>query len=123
MKKIALLSCLAGLIGLGEAMAQSFPVQMNGLNTGGMTFVQVTCGASSTGLGVAGASYLTVQVPSTASQLVYFNWGGTVALPVTAVANASNQSYGAGSKIDWPGGGTGACIVASGTQVVTVGYK
>jgi hypothetical protein len=53
-------------------------------NPGGMTWVSVTCGTTSTPLGVSASQYLVVQVPSTASQVVFFGWGSAAATTTTA---------------------------------------
>ncbi len=83
----------------------------------GLNFVKVTCGTTTTAFGVTGASYLTVQIPPTAMQTVWFAWNGTA-----ATTAPPSQGYSATTNVTW-GGGTGSCIVASGTQDITVGYK
>jgi hypothetical protein len=111
----------AGLILSAPVFAQTTS-QTTAPNTGGMTHISVTCGTTSTAFGVAGSQYLTVQVPTTAAAPVFFGWGGTQAMPTTATTTTASQSYAAGSLITW-GGGTGSCIVAFGTQAITVGYR
>lgn len=99
------------------ALPASAQTPFNALpNPGGMTWTTVTCGTSSTPFGVAGGSYLVVKIPATGST-VWFGWGTNAATTATP-----SEDFAAGSLIQW-GGGTGSCIVASGTQSITVGYK
>lgn len=88
----------------------------------GLTWTTVTCANTSTPFTVGGGQYLTVQVPPDATQTVWFGWGGSIASPTTATTATPSQGYAAGTNIAW-GGGTGACIVAAGTQVISVGTK
>lgn len=83
----------------------------------GLAWSSVTCANTSTSLGVYAKNYLTVQVPPTASQNVCFAWGGAA-----ATTSPPSQCYAAGTNISW-GGGTGACIVASSTQAISVGVQ
>lgn len=106
---------------IGSALAQNIN-QTVPPHDGGMTWTTVTCRSTSTNFGVGGGQYLTVQVPPTATQTVWFAWGGTVASPTTATTTTPSQGYAAGTNIAW-GGGTGSCIVASGTQDISVGTK
>ncbi len=111
------------LVGLCASQAQAQNIMATTPpHDGGMTWVTVTCASTSTPFAVGGGQYLTVQVPPSATQTVWFGWGGTVASPTTATTTTPSQGYAAGTNIAW-GGGTGACIVASGTQVISVGYK
>ncbi len=106
----------------------AFPASAQNINQvvpphdGGMTWTTVTCASTSTNFGVDGGQYLTVQVPPTATQTVWFGWGGSIASPTAATTTTPSQGYAAGTNIVW-GGGTGSCIVASGTQVISVGTK
>lgn len=103
------------------AVAQNIN-QVTAPQAGGLTWTQVTCGSTTTPFGVAAGQYLTVQVPPSATQTVWFGWGGTAALTPAATTATPSQGYGAGTNISW-GGGTGTCIVASGSQVISVGTK
>ena len=87
-------------------------------NANTVTATTVTCGTSSTAFGVTGNTYLSVLVPPTATQNVGFAWGPSA----TATTGPPSQLFGAGSAVSW-GGGTGACIVATGTQTITVETK
>lgn len=103
------------------AMAQNIN-QVTPPHTGGITWTSVTCGSTTTAFGVAGGQYLTVQVPPSATQTVWFGFGGTAASPTAATTTTPSQGYAAGTNIAW-GGGTGSCIVVSGSQVISVGTK
>jgi hypothetical protein len=86
-------------------------------NPATVTWTAVTCGTSSTPFGITGASYLSVHMPPGAVN-TGFGWGSS---PATMAA--PSQVYAAGSPdIKWHGG-TGSCIVATGTQVITVGTR
>ncbi len=82
-----------------------------------VTATSVTCGSTSTALGVTGVSYLSVLIPPAASQNVCFAWGAG-----TATTSPPSQCFAPGVAVSW-GGGTGACIVASGSQAITVESK
>jgi hypothetical protein len=84
----------------------------------GVAWSSVTCAATSTPLAVYGKYYLTIQVPLGASQNVCFAWGASA----TATTSPPSQCYEAGANISW-GGGTGACIVGSSTQAISVGVQ
>ncbi len=86
-------------------------------STVGTTFTSVTCGSTSTSFGVTGTSYLAINIPITATQNVYFAWNGA-----TATVSPPSEGFAPGTTVAW-GGGTGSCIVASGTQAVTVVTK
>ena len=79
-----------------------------------ITATAVTCGATSTAFGVTGSYYLKIQVPPTATQTVWFGWGTTA-----ATTSTPSEGYTAGTDVAW-GGGTGSCIVATGSQSITV---
>ena len=79
-----------------------------------MTWTSVNCSTTSTPFGVAGRAYLTVQVPA---GTVCFGWDSNAATLLPP-----SQCYTSGTVISW-GGGTGSCIVASGTQAISVGTK
>lgn len=81
---------------------------------GYVTQTAVTCGATSTPLGVTGTTYLSVWIAPSASQTVCFGWGATA-----ATMSPPSQCFAAGTQISWSGG-TGSCIVASGSQAVVV---
>lgn len=85
-----------------------------------IVWTSVTCAATSTsfGLPTPGPIYLSVQVPPSAMQNVCFGWGQNA-----ATLNPPSQCYGAGTVIEFQKGGTGSCIVSSGTQAITVGYQ
>lgn len=104
-----LLSLLAS-----PSFAQAPSVVTTPPNNYGATATAVTCGTSSTSFGVSGRNYLSVNVPIGAGT-VWFAWGPGA----TATTAPPSQSYNGGTTIQW-GGGTGACIVASGTQAITV---
>jgi hypothetical protein len=108
-------------IGLSTpASAQIFyPSAPNNIGT---TWISVTCGTTSTPFGISAGQYLSVQVPPTSTQNVFIAWGGVGATPTTATTTATTQQYAPGWTATW-GGGMGSCIVASGTQAITVGYK
>lgn len=83
-----------------------------------LTWSSVTCAATSTSLGVTAASYMTVLIPPDATATkVCFSWNASTAATLTP----PSQCYGAGTLIKWTQGGTGKCIVPSGTQAITVG--
>ncbi len=101
-----------------SARAQSTFQFPNAPNANSVTPTTVTCGTTSTAFGVTGNTYLGVLIPPTASQNVGFAWGANA----TATLNPPSEVFSAGSMISWAGG-TGACIVASGTQTITVETK
>lgn len=86
-------------------------------NTVNLQWTTVHCGSTSTPFGVTGNLYLTIQVPPAAVN-VGFAWG----VGATATMLPPSQVYGAQTNITWSGG-TGACIVATGTQDISVGYR
>ena len=118
MKRVALIACI---LSASPALADNV-TKTTAPNPGGMTWISVTCGSTSTPFGIGAGEYMTVQIPLTASQSVFFGWGGSVASPTIATAAPPSQSYSAGTTITW-GGGTGSCIVASGSQTISVGYR
>ena len=84
----------------------------------GVTFSTVTCATTSTAFVVRGGSYLSVQVPPSAAGTVWFAWGEAA----TATLAPPSQGFLGGATLNWSGG-TGACIVASGTQAISVGTR
>lgn len=116
-----LITALLLVFAVSQARAQNI-MQTVPPQGGGLTWTTVTCGATSTVFGVGGGQYLTVQVPPNATQTVWFGWGGSIASPTAATTTTPSQGYAAGTNIAW-GGGTGSCIVAAGTQVISVGTK
>lgn len=82
-----------------------------------VTPTTVTCGTTSTAFGVTGTSYLSVWVPPADTANVCFGWGSNA-----ATTSAPSQCFGPGTAVSW-GGGTGACIVATGTQPIVVETK
>lgn len=84
-------------------------------NANNVTGTTVTCANTSTAFGVSGSAYLSILVPPTATQNVCFAWGPSAA----ATTAPPSECFAAGSLFNW-GGGTGACIVATGTQTITV---
>jgi hypothetical protein len=85
-------------------------------NTINLTWKTLNCGATSTPFGAVGLVYLTIQIPS-GGQSVGFGWNAAA-----ATMASPSQVFQAGTTIVW-GGGTGSCIVASGTQPITIGYR
>lgn len=86
-------------------------------NANTVTAATVTCGTSSTPLGVTGNTYLSIQVPSGA-QTTCFAWGPNA----VATMSPPSECFGANTLFNW-GGGTGACIVAASTQAIVVETK
>lgn len=82
-----------------------------------VTATAVTCATTSTALGVTGTSYVSILIPPTATQNVCFAWNAA-----TATTSPPSQCFGPGTAVSW-GGGTGACIVATGSQAITVETK
>jgi hypothetical protein len=116
-KRMALLIVLILIAAMVAAHAQntyfSFPQAPNTLGT---TPTSVTCGSSSTPLGVTGNSYISIQIPP-GGQNVCFALKSTA-----ATLNPPSQCFGGGTTFGW-GGGTLTCIVASGSQAITVETK
>jgi hypothetical protein len=100
------------LSGGAHAFTQTTPPDMTNI-----AWSTVTCGSTSTALPAA-STYQTIRIPATAGQLVWFTWGQGV----TATTATPSQDYGAGTNIV-TGGGAGACIVAAGSQAISVGVK
>lgn len=86
-------------------------------NTALTTWVAINCGTVSTPFGVTGTTYLHVQIPNTVVQNIGFGWNGT-----PATLTPPSEVFGGNVDFDFAGG-TGSCIVASGTASITVGYK
>lgn len=95
--------------------SNAFPVNV-APSAGNVTSTAVTCAATSTALGVTGASYLSVLIPLS-GQNVCFGWGNAA-----ATLSPPSQCFSPGTLVAW-GGGTGSCIVASSTQAVTVNTR
>jgi hypothetical protein len=107
---------LAALWLLLPAVAQAQPAPLSVVippGTVGVTATSVTCGTSSTPFGVTGTTYLSVTIPPGAGN-VWFAWNGS-----TATTAPPSQAFTGGTTITW-GGGTGTCIVSTGTQAITV---
>lgn len=81
--------------------------------TSGITATSVTCGTTSTAL-PTGITYLHINVPPTVTQSVCFAWNGN-----TATMTPPSECYSPPVDLTW-GGGTGSCIVASGSANITV---
>jgi hypothetical protein len=112
------LTVLAMMLALacGNARAQQVVTPTTAPNTQGITSTAVTCGTTSTPFGVTAIYYLHIHIPNGAPT-VWFAWNSN-----TATTSPPSEDWtGANGPIDitW-GGGTGSCIVASGTQVITV---
>lgn len=110
------LCVLFALVLAGSATAQ--PVT-TAPNANVISWATVTCGATSTPFGVTGNQYLTVNIPPDATATkVCFQYGpnavATLLPPSQCFPPATTFTF---------GGGTGACIVSTGTQAVTVGTR
>jgi hypothetical protein len=90
------------------------------------TQTSVSCGNTSTTLLAAAAAskFISVKVPSTAANIVWFNWTGAA-----AVTAAPSEDIGIGQKVTWTAGQDGFlptaqinCIASSATTV-TVEYQ
>jgi hypothetical protein len=121
MRKWAALVLLLVLLVAAQANAQTNSAGVPSANS--MTFVAVSCGTTSTPFGQASRDYLTVNIPPTVTQTaVWFSWGinaGT-GQPNAATVGPPSQAFVPGQTLAWAGG-TGSCIVASGTATITVG--
>jgi hypothetical protein len=109
MKKLLLILLLLPGIARAQYFNGTGAPSANGVNA-----ATVTCGSSSTPFTVTGNNYLSIQTPIGGSQ-VCFAWGPSA----TATTSPPSQCYAAGTNIAW-GGGTGACIVATGSQAISV---
>ena len=121
MRRIAIAFLLGLLIVSTSALAQGTqPVWVYGgalaPNASQLTVTSVTCGSTSTALGVTGAAYLAIQVPPGGSQ-VCFAPGSTA-----ATTAAPSKCYSPGTDIQFAGG-TGTCIVSTGSQAISVWTK
>ena len=81
-----------------------------------LSIASVTCGTSSTPFNVTGVSYLAVQIPS-GGATVWFAPSGTA-----ATTAAPSKGWVGGTDFQLSGGSLN-CIVASGSQVISVWYK
>lgn len=99
------------------AQSSSFFTFTAAPNASQVTSSTVTCAATSTPLGVTANQYLSIALPPSGAT-VCFAWGANA----TATTAPPSQCFTAGTVLAW-GGGTGACIVATGTQAITVGVK
>lgn len=86
-------------------------------NASQVTASAVTCAATSTPLGVTANQYLSINLPA-GGATVCFAWGPGA----TATLTPPSQCFAAGTTLAW-GGGTGACIVATSTQAITLETK
>ena len=85
-------------------------------NASGLSLATVTCNATSTPLGVTGAAYLAIQIPPGGIQVCF-------APGSTAATNAPpSKCYPAGVDFQFSGG-TATCIVAAGSQTISVWLK
>lgn len=105
------------LPGIADAQTSSFFGFTGAPNASQVTAANVTCAATSTPLGVTANQYLSINLPSGGSA-VCFAWGAGA----TATTAPPSQCFAAGTTLAW-GGGTGACIVATGTQAITLEIK
>ncbi len=85
-------------------------------NASQISIASVTCGTTSTALGVTGAAYLAIQVPP-GGQTVCFAPSGTA-----ATMSPPLKCYPGGTDIQFSGG-TATCIVAGTTQTIAVWSK
>lgn len=114
MRAIAFLLVL--LLPIAAARADGGFNFSNAPNANNLTGTAVTCGATSTALGVTGNSYLSISIPpGPATQTVCFAWGPSA----TATMSPPSECFTQGALFSFAGG-TGACIVASGSQAITV---
>ena len=83
-------------------------------NTIGIVSTSVTCSTSSTPFGVSGPMYLHVNIPPNVTQQVCFAWNATA-----ATLSPPSECYTPPTDLTFQGG-TGTCIVASGSALITV---
>ncbi len=115
--RVTILVTLAAVCGAISARAQQVFEFPNAPNANSITSTAVTCGTTSTPFGVTGNTYLGAFIPPT-GQNVGFASGPNA----TATMTPPSVVLVPGAIASWAGG-TAACIVASGTQVITVETK